>query len=110
MMRHSTCPLTRPDRGVMQEHRLMTAIIQIGGVNAFVLFDSGCTIEALNPLFVRVANIKVHQLAKQHSLQLGTVGSRAKFNFGAISKTTYSSITDKVCYDIINIDRYDRIE
>ena len=54
-------------------------------------------------------NIKVHQLEEQHSLQLGTIGSRAKFNFGATAKTKYNTITDNVYYDIVNIDRYDAI-
>jgi hypothetical protein len=40
---------------------------------------------------------------------LGTVGSKAKFNFGANVHTSYGGIEDKVYYDIINVDRYDAI-
>jgi hypothetical protein len=93
----------------MKQRRPLTATVTIGGVEAFTLFDSGCTIEAMSPAFARLANIKVHQLADQHSLQLGTVGSKAKFNFGTSSKTSYGGIEDNVYYDIINIDRYDAI-
>ncbi|KIK51936.1 hypothetical protein GYMLUDRAFT_146844, partial [Collybiopsis luxurians FD-317 M1] len=53
--------------------------------------------------------IKVHQLADQHSLQLGTVGSKAKFNFGTTIKTSYGGIEDNVYFDIVNVDRYDAI-
>ncbi|KAJ3749747.1 hypothetical protein EV360DRAFT_76200 [Lentinula raphanica] len=70
---------------------------------------SCCTIEALSPSFVRVANIKVHQLADQHTLQLGTIGSKAKFNYSTITKVAYADIRDNVYFDIVNIDRYDAI-
>ncbi|KAF9253983.1 hypothetical protein L218DRAFT_887428, partial [Marasmius fiardii PR-910] len=66
--------------------------IEIGGQTALTLFDSGCTLECLSPGFAHLANVKVHQLAEQHSLQLGTVGSRAKFNYGTIVETSYANI------------------
>jgi hypothetical protein len=109
VFRKSSRLMDRPDRGPMKNRRLMTAIVEIAGVEAFALFDSGCTIEALSPAFVRIANIKVHQLSSQHSLQLGTVGSKAKFNYGTNAHTSYGGIDDKVYYDIINVDRYDAI-
>ena len=71
--------------------------------------DSGCTIKALSPVHVQLTNGKVHQLVDQHSLQLGTVGSHAKFNYGMTMKTSYGGITDDVYFDIVNIDRYDAI-
>ncbi|KAF5366686.1 hypothetical protein D9757_013576 [Collybiopsis confluens] len=108
-LRKSSRTMNRPDRGIFKDRRPLTAIVNIHGVDAFVLFDSGCTIEALNPSFARVANIKVHQLMEQHSLQLGTIGSKAKFNYGTYAKTTYDDITDNTYYDIVNIDRYDAI-
>jgi hypothetical protein len=93
----------------MKERKPLTAILNIGGVEAFTLFDSGCTIEALNPNFVRVAKIKIHQLAQQHSLQLGTIGSKAKFNFGTNAPVVYNNVKDNVYFDVVNIDRYDAI-
>jgi hypothetical protein len=107
--RTSSKQMPRPNRGPAKNRRPMTAIVNIGGVEAFTLFDSGCTIEALSPSFVRIANIKAHQLADQHSLQLGTVGSKAKFNFGTSVNTSYGDINEKVYFDIINVDRYDAI-
>ena len=41
------------------------------------------------------------------NLQLGTVGSHAKFNFGTTMKTSYGGIDEDVYFDIVNIDRYD---
>src|SRR5215471_233719 len=109
MMLKSSRNIMRPDRGPIKERKPLTAIINIGGTEAFTLFDSGCTIKVLNPNFVRVARIKIHQLAQQHSLQLGTVGSKAKFNYGTTTNIQYDNIKDKLYFDIVNIDRYDAI-
>ncbi|KAJ3720047.1 hypothetical protein C8R42DRAFT_643332 [Lentinula raphanica] len=57
-MKQSSRPMSRPDRGPIKERRPLTASMDIGGIKAFVLLDSGCTIEALSPSFARVANIK----------------------------------------------------
>ena len=38
------------------------------------------------------------------NLQLGTVGSRAKFNFGTTMKTSYGGIDEDVYFDIVNIE------
>ena len=45
----------------------------------------------------------------QHSLQLGTVGSCAKFNYGMTMKTSYGGGVNDVYFDIVNIDRYNAI-
>ncbi|KAF9257248.1 hypothetical protein L218DRAFT_879864 [Marasmius fiardii PR-910] len=101
--------MTRPARGGAAERRPLVALLEIGGKTALTLFDSGCTLECLSPGFAGLANMKVHQLAEQHSLQLGTVGSKAKFNYGTIVDTSYASIDDQTYFDIVNIDRYDAI-
>ncbi|KAJ3717171.1 hypothetical protein C8R42DRAFT_724803 [Lentinula raphanica] len=104
LIKKSSRVMNRPDRGPIKDRKPMTASITIGGVKAFTLFDSGCTIEALSPSFARVANIKIHQLTNQHSLQLGTTGSKAKFNYGTIVKAEYGAVKDNVYFDIVNID------
>ncbi|KAJ8087820.1 hypothetical protein PM082_006670 [Marasmius tenuissimus] len=108
-LRRSTRTLTRPSRGSATERRPLVALVKIAGQTALTLFDSGCTLECLSPGFARVANIKVHQLAEQHSLQLGTIGSRAKFNYGTVVNTEYSTVQNDTYFDIVNIDRYDAI-
>ncbi|KAJ8089760.1 hypothetical protein PM082_018336 [Marasmius tenuissimus] len=108
-LRRSTRTLTRPSRGGAAKRRPLVALVKIAGQTALTLFDSGCTLECLSPGFARVANIKVHQLAEQHSPQLGTIGSRANFNYGTIVSTEYSNVKDDTYFDIVNIDRYDAI-
>ena len=105
----SSKPMDRPNQGDPKNCQLITVLMDIGGHKALTLMDSGCTIEALSPTHVQLANGKVHQLADQHSLQLGTVGSRAKFNYGTTMKTSYGGIVDNVYFNIVNIDRYDAI-
>jgi hypothetical protein len=108
-VRKSSKPMDRPDRGDHKDRQPLTVLMEISGHKALTLMDSGCTIEALSPALVQITGGKIHQLTDQHSLQLGTVGSRAKFNYGAIMQTTYAGICEDVYYDIINIDRYDAI-
>lgn len=101
--------MDRPNRGSPKDRQPMTVLMDIGGQKALTLMDSGCTIEALSPAHVQLTNGKIHQLTDQHSLQLGTVGSRAKFNYGTTMRTSYSGICEDVYFDIVNIDRYDAI-
>ena len=108
-VRKSSKPKDRPDRGDPKDRQPITVLMDIGGQLALTLMDSGCTIEALSPAHVQLTNGKVHQLMDQHSLQLGTVGSRAKFNYGMTMKTSFGGIQDNVYFDIVNIDRYDAI-
>ena len=105
----SSKTIDRPKRGEPRDRMPLTALMDIGGQLAFTLLDSGCTIEALSPAHVQLMNGKVHQLHEQHSLQLGTIGSHAKFNYGTMMKTSYGGIVEDVYFDIINIDRYDVI-
>ncbi|KAF9256944.1 hypothetical protein L218DRAFT_880655 [Marasmius fiardii PR-910] len=108
-LRRSTRTLDRPNRGGASKRRPLVALVNIAGHKALTLFDSGCTLECLSLGFTHVANIKVHQLAEQHSLQLGTVGSQAKFNYGTVVSTDYANQSADTYFDIVNIDHYDVI-
>jgi hypothetical protein len=56
--------------------------MKLHNLKAYVLLDSGCTSDSILPEFVTSANLKVHELEELVPLQLGTVGSRSKINFG----------------------------
>ncbi|KAG7093847.1 hypothetical protein E1B28_007486 [Marasmius oreades] len=105
----SSRPITCLDRSGVSQRRPLVALVEIAGQTALTLFDSSCTLECLSPGVMRLANVKIHQLAEQHLLQLGTVGSRPKFNYGTIVNTEYLTIQDKTYFDIINIDQHDAI-
>ncbi|KAK0228072.1 hypothetical protein IW262DRAFT_1263602, partial [Armillaria fumosa] len=69
--------------------------------------DSGSTSTAMSPHFTDVSRALVFNLVEPVTLQLGTVGSRSKINFGTIADLEMAGLTFKDYIDIVNIDRYD---
>jgi hypothetical protein len=99
------------DRPVLrtEENRCLPAYVTVNGIEAFTLFDSGCTTDAISPELARVAGLKVHELTEEVPLQLGTAGGRSKIIFGTMAKMKYASIEAEHYVDIINVDKYDAI-
>ncbi|KAF5378265.1 hypothetical protein D9615_008695 [Tricholomella constricta] len=108
VVKKSTRLLKRPTRKA-QERQCFTALVEINGLKAFTLFDSGCTAEAVSPEFAKVAKMKVHQLEEVVPLQLGTKGSRSVINYGTTVPMKYEAIDAQVYFDIVNLDKYDAI-
>ncbi|EPQ49793.1 hypothetical protein GLOTRDRAFT_14475, partial [Gloeophyllum trabeum ATCC 11539] len=71
------------------------------------LFDSGSTLDCISPDFARIANITCFELNNPTSLQLGTVGSRSKVNYGAHLKLSIGGHSIDHYFDVANMDRYD---
>ncbi|KIK69856.1 hypothetical protein GYMLUDRAFT_236323 [Collybiopsis luxurians FD-317 M1] len=101
--------LRRPKRGSLSDCRLMTCLINIGDHVAHVMFDTGSSLEPMSPHFACVSGIKVQELEEPMSLQLGTVGSKAKFNYGTVTEVILGDNKMKTYFDIVNIDKYDAI-
>lgn len=72
--RLSSKMIPRPPR-TAAENRCLTLLVEINGLKAYTLFDSGSTGEALSPHFTVATGLKVHSLEKGVNIQLGTVGS-----------------------------------
>ncbi|KAF7308445.1 Retrovirus-related Pol polyprotein from transposon 412 [Mycena chlorophos] len=87
----------------------LTAFVSINGKEAFTLFDSGCTTDAVSPDFARVAGLRVFPLETPMTLQLGTAGSRAKIVHGANAEVQYGGVKSSEYLDVVNIDRFDAI-
>ncbi|KZT20567.1 hypothetical protein NEOLEDRAFT_1075396 [Neolentinus lepideus HHB14362 ss-1] len=85
----------------------MSAYIRINGVLAHALFDSGSTLDCISPDFVCIANITCFELRNLTLLQLGTVGSRSKVNYGTKLKLSVGGQMVDHYFDVANIDRYD---
>ncbi|KDQ61891.1 hypothetical protein JAAARDRAFT_92292, partial [Jaapia argillacea MUCL 33604] len=83
--------------------------VDIGGVSAFALLDSGSTTDSLSPSFVTLAGIPVSKLETPVPLQLGCVGSRSMIQFSATADITFGHNTIRHYFDIVNIDRYDAV-
>ncbi|KAF8239632.1 hypothetical protein L208DRAFT_1236749, partial [Tricholoma matsutake] len=52
---------------------------------------------------------KVHELIEPMPLQLGTVGSQSKINFGLFAEFELRTVKADHYFDVINLDRYDAI-
>jgi hypothetical protein len=88
--------------------RCLTAYMNVNGVDALVLFDSGSTTVSVSPEFVDVARIQKKPLAQPVTLQLGCVGSRSKINFGCELSVTFAGLASVPVYaDVVNLERYD---
>ncbi|KAJ3991734.1 hypothetical protein F5050DRAFT_1580899 [Lentinula boryana] len=97
-----------------KDNRCLCAFMEINGVMAFVLLDSGSTADAFSPDFARVSHIKPFQLENPVMLQLGTKGSRSRITFGCTSRYRilggkHGDVTGKDYFDIANVDQYDAV-
>jgi hypothetical protein len=90
--------------------KCMMAMVRINDQLTMTLFDSGSTTDSICPSFARVHNLKVGALRQPVNLQLGTVGSRSKINFGSqvFFKVGNLSLKDEY-FDVVNIDKYDAL-
>ncbi|KAF9262227.1 hypothetical protein L218DRAFT_798456, partial [Marasmius fiardii PR-910] len=93
--------------------RCLAAWIELNGVKAFALFDSGSTADAISPDFTRAAKMKIYHLENPVTFQLGTKGSRSCVTYGCTTNYSISSLKETVrdCdyFDIANVDRYDAV-
>jgi hypothetical protein len=101
---HMDRPTHRPE-----EIQCLAAYVNINGVEAYTLFDSGSTMDALSPDFARVAELPLYVLEQPMTLKLGCVGSKSKINYGTRAKTIFAKGTTTTYYDVANIDKYDAI-
>ncbi|KAJ7572580.1 hypothetical protein C8J56DRAFT_1068230 [Mycena floridula] len=107
-IRVSSEKIDRPIRTADQT-RCLTLMMEINGLMAYTLVDSGSTTTALSPEFSRVSKLKAYELRSPLNVQLGTVGSRSKINYGTYTSTKLGGETTKEYFDIFNIDRYDAV-
>lgn len=97
------------DRPVPKDKRCLVTLVNINGLDAVTLWDSGSTSMAMSPAFADIAKVLVSRLRNPVVLQLGTVGSRAKINFGTTTKVKTTGFTGTEYFDVVNIDKYDAI-
>ncbi|KAK0494262.1 hypothetical protein EDD18DRAFT_1077400 [Armillaria luteobubalina] len=78
----------------------------VNGIMALTLWDSGSTSMAMSPHFADVSRVLVFNLIEPVTLQLGTVGSCSKINFGTMAEIGVARLTTTEYVDMVNIDRY----
>jgi hypothetical protein len=84
-------------------------MVNINGVDAFTLFDTGSTVNAISPALADNSNADLFELAKPVRLGLGCKGSKSKINVGAKVRTKLGPINTMWYFDVANIDFYDAI-
>src|SRR5258708_13679678 len=90
-------------------HHTLTAEVNIGGVDAFILFNSGAETDALSPDFVRACHIPLLELPNPLVLQMGTKGSHSCVYYGTNVDIIIHRAKDSHYFDIVNIDCYDMV-
>ncbi|KAI0661158.1 hypothetical protein C8Q70DRAFT_932215 [Cubamyces menziesii] len=102
---------TTPD--TVQPHRdkklqaSLCALVEVNGLLAYTLFDSGSTTDSVSPEFAFTSGAKRIHLEEQVTLQLGCAGSRSKISYGTRVPIKYGGIQETMYFDIVNLDRYD---
>ena len=97
-------PLEEPE-----ETQCLRAYVEVNGVKAYTLFDTGSTIEAMSHDFSRVGKVPLYVLENPATLKLGCVGSKSKVNYGTKVRTKFAQKESTVYFDVANIDQYDII-
>ncbi|KAF9489600.1 hypothetical protein BDN71DRAFT_1401365 [Pleurotus eryngii] len=87
----------------------MIAIVAIHGHRALIMFDIGCTTDIISPQFATIAKVPYGYLKDPVPLQLGTVGSSAKLQFGTNVNIQIMDIDDVEYCNVVNINQYDTI-
>ncbi len=84
-------------------------LININGLDAIALWDSGSTSTVMSPTFTDISKVLVSRLSNPVVLQLGTVGSRAKINFSTTTTVRTTGFAGKEYFNMVNINKYDVI-
>ncbi|KAH8832143.1 hypothetical protein DL96DRAFT_1415247, partial [Flagelloscypha sp. PMI_526] len=88
----------------------LSAKINVNGLDAWALFDSGSTANLITPSFAKAAGVTLFALSESVPLQLGTVGSKAKISYGAKVPLRFGPINVPDYYmDVANVADYDMI-
>ncbi|KAK0445056.1 uncharacterized protein EV420DRAFT_1277131 [Desarmillaria tabescens] len=80
--------------------------MRVNGLKVLALWDTGSTSMAMSPNCADISKAIIFNLTSPMTLQLGTIGSRSKINFGTNSKVEMPGYMGPEYFDIVNINRY----
>ncbi|KAH9843753.1 uncharacterized protein C8Q71DRAFT_673413, partial [Rhodofomes roseus] len=92
-----------------ESQRPLCAEVDVNGVKAYTLFDTGCTTDTISPELAYLAKADRVDLKEQINLQLGTKGSRTTINYGALPHIHVGPVNNVNYMDVVDIDRYDMV-
>src|SRR5712692_1287580 len=88
---------------------MLATEVEIDGVKAFTLFDSGSTTDSITPEFSYVSKVKQFTLEEQVVLQLRCASSWLKISYGTEVPVNFGGFTGPTYFNIVNLDKYDCI-
>ncbi|KAF8301363.1 hypothetical protein DL93DRAFT_2067402, partial [Clavulina sp. PMI_390] len=106
--RNKSSPGIQPIRSE-ESQQLLILNLPINGLKAFICVDTGATLNAVTPEFAKVAGLTTALLDKPVPLQLACRGSKTQITAGTYSNMTIGTFSEKIYYDIVNVDRYDAV-
>jgi hypothetical protein len=83
--------------------------VNIGGLNAITLIDTGHTLDAITLECAELSKQKLFEFAEALPLQLSCKGSHSKTSFGAEGQLKIGPINHPHYWDVVNLDKYDAI-
>src|SRR6202453_2196281 len=83
--------------------------MQIDGVKARVLIDTGCTTDMISLDVLGALDKLLFELSEPVGLQLATKDSKTKINYGYSTHTKLGGFEVKHYLDVANLDKYDVI-
>jgi hypothetical protein len=88
---------------------LLATFVKVGGLEAWVLWDTGSSTTGVTPSFAAAAKLTVHPLDAPMNVQLGTTGSRSSITYGLHTQViTHGSVSNEYL-DVVNFDCYDMV-
>ena len=98
----------RPPRGHL-ENRVLTLYMNVGGILAHCLLDSGCEGVMISADYARAARMPIKPLDKPVALQLACQGSKSMINHGVTTAIDIAEQHVNEYFDVANVDYYDVI-
>ncbi|KAF9514644.1 hypothetical protein BS47DRAFT_1294821, partial [Hydnum rufescens UP504] len=87
----------------------LVAEVDIHGVQALAMIDTGSETDAMSPDFTHACNIPVFTLDTLIPLQLGCKGSKLVISYGTQTTIRMGPHKTEHYFDIVNIDKYNVI-
>jgi hypothetical protein len=83
--------------------------VNINGLDAITMVDTGSSMDAITPEFVELSNQKLFEFTDLMAIQLGCKGSRSKSHFRSEGHLKFETIDQPHYWDVVNLDKYDAI-
>ncbi|EKM49351.1 uncharacterized protein PHACADRAFT_201740 [Phanerochaete carnosa HHB-10118-sp] len=89
--------------------KTMRVYLKINNLEAYILIDTGSTINIISPDCTKVAELKPFPLSNPITLQLGCLGSWSKVSYGVWLPVSIDPAMHNFYFDVASLDHYDLI-